>query len=96
MGTYGQIRVQLGPQVPKLHGLICQQKHLLPLPKKACFPEESYLYVLCYAKSPHSCRTLYNPMDCSPQVSSVHGILQARILEWVVISSSRGSSRPGG
>ena len=33
-------------------------------------------------------------MDCSPPGSSVHGILQARILEWVAISSSRGSSRP--
>ena len=31
-------------------------------------------------------------MDCSPPGSSVHGILQARILEWVAISSSRGSS----
>ena len=33
-------------------------------------------------------------MDCSPPSSSVHGILQARILEWVAISFSRGSSRP--
>ena len=33
-----------------------------------------------------------NPMDCSPTTSSVHGIVQARILEWVVISSSMGSS----
>ena len=31
-----------------------------------------------------------NPMDCSPPGSSVHGILQARILEWVAISSSKG------
>ena len=35
-----------------------------------------------------------DPMDCSPPGSSVHGILQARILEWVAISFSRGSSRP--
>ena len=41
-----------------------------------------------------SCLTLRNPMDCSPPGSSVHGILQARILEWVAISSSRGSSPP--
>ena len=34
-------------------------------------------------------------MDCSPPGSSVHGILQARILEWVAIPSSRGSSNPG-
>ena len=38
--------------------------------------------------------TLCNPMDCSPPSSSVHGILQAKILEWVVISSSRRSSQP--
>ena len=38
--------------------------------------------------------TLCDPMDCSPPGSSVHGILQARILEWVAISSSRGSSQP--
>ena len=36
----------------------------------------------------------YNPMDCSPPGSSVHGISQARILEWVAISFSRGSSQP--
>ena len=38
--------------------------------------------------------TLHNPMDCSPPGSSVHGIFQTRILEWVAISSSRGSSHP--
>ena len=38
--------------------------------------------------------TLHGPMDCSPPGSSVHGILQARILEWVVISFSRVSSCP--
>ena len=37
---------------------------------------------------------LCNPMDCSPPGSSVHGILQARILEWIAISFSRGSSWP--
>ena len=41
-----------------------------------------------------SCLTLCDPMDCSPPGSSVHGILQARILEWVAISYSRGSSWP--
>ena len=40
-----------------------------------------------------SCPTLCDPMDCSLPGSSVHGILQARILEWVAISSYRGSSR---
>ena len=41
-----------------------------------------------------SCLTLWDPMDCSPPGSSIHGIFQARVLEWVVISLSRGSSLP--
>ena len=40
------------------------------------------------------CLTLCNPMDCSPPGSSVHGILQARMLEWVAIPFSKGSSWP--
>ena len=39
------------------------------------------------------CPTLYNPMDSSSSVSSVHGIFQAKILEWVAISFSRGFSQ---
>ena len=41
-----------------------------------------------------SCLTLCDPIDCSLSGSSVHGILQARILEWVAKPFSRGSSRP--
>ena len=41
-----------------------------------------------------SCPTLCNPTDCSPPGSSVHGILQVRILEWVAIYFFRGSSLP--
>ena len=41
-----------------------------------------------------SCPTLWDPMDCSPPGFSVHGIFQERILEWVAISFSRGSSPP--
>ena len=41
-----------------------------------------------------SCPTLCDPMDCSLPGFSVHGIFQARVLEWVVISFFRGSSRP--
>ena len=62
------------------------------------------LYQLSHKQSPslrksenevvQSCLTLCNPMDCSLQGSSIHGIFQARVLEWVVISFSRGSSRP--
>ena len=40
------------------------------------------------------CPTLCVPMDCSPPSSSGYGILRARILEWVAISFSRGSSQP--
>ena len=46
------------------------------------------------AKSLHSCLTLYYPMDRNLPCFSVHGILQARILEWIAMSSSRGSSWP--
>ena len=41
-----------------------------------------------------SCLPLCDPMDCSSPGSSAHGILQARILEWVAIPFSRGSSQP--
>ena len=45
-------------------------------------------------KSLQLCLSLCNPMDHSLPGSSIYGILQARILEWVAIFSSRGSSRP--
>ena len=45
-----------------------------------------------HAKSLQSCLSLCDPVDRSPPGSSVHGVLQARILEWVVMPSSRGSS----
>ena len=45
-----------------------------------------------HAQSLQLCPTLCSPMDHSPPGSSVHGVLQARILEWIVISYSRGSS----
>ena len=48
-----------------------------------------YLVVVVVAQS---CLTLGDPMDCSPSGSSVHGIFQARILEWGAISYSRESS----
>ena len=44
---------------------------------------------------PQACPTLCDPMDCSLPVSSVHGILQARVLEWVTISFSRDLPNPG-
>ena len=47
-------------------------------------------YVLVTQSRPALC----NPMDCSPPGFSVHGILQARILEWIAIPFSRGTSQP--
>ena len=48
----------------------------------------------CYCVVTKSCPTPWDPMHYSPPASSVHGISQARILEWVAISCSRGSSKP--
>ena len=45
------------------------------------------------AKLLQSCLTLRDPMDCSPPGSSVHGIFQARVLEWVAIAFSKGWMR---
>ena len=53
-----------------------------------------YFYVRMYVKVAQWCPALHDSMDCSPPGSSVHGILQARILEWVAFPFSRGSSQP--
>ena len=50
----------------------------------------------CARFTTQKCLILYDPMDCSSPGSSVHGIFQAKILEWVAISPSRGSSWPRG
>ena len=59
------------------------------------------VYILCIFKNKvkwsevaQSCLTLCDPMDCSPPGSSVHGVFQAWILEWVAVSFSRVSSLP--
>ena len=49
--------------------------------------------IVLSAKSLQSCPTLCDPMDCSPPDSSILGVLQARVLEWVAVPSSRGSSQ---
>ena len=51
---------------------------------------------MCVCSVTQLCPTLYNPIDCGPPGSSVHGISQARIWEWFDIFSSRGSSQPRG
>ena len=53
-----------------------------------------YTQVKSESEVAQSCPTLSDPMDCSPPGSSVHGILQARILEWFAISFSRVSALP--
>ena len=50
--------------------------------------------VCVHAQSLQPCLTLCDPLDCSPPGSSVHGILQARVLEWVAMLSCRGPSQP--
>ena len=57
-------------------------------------PEAELSGVKEKVKVAQSCPALCNPMDCSPPGSSVHRILQARILEWVAVPFSRGSSQP--
>ena len=52
-----------------------------------------YLILVLCAKLLLSCPTLCHPMDCSPAGSSVHGILQVRILEWVATPACRGYSQ---
>ena len=52
--------------------------HLISLPAQSC----------------KSCSTFWDPMDCSLPGSSIHGILQVRILKWVAMPTSRGPSRP--
>ena len=58
------------------------------------YPASLGLLVSVHAKLLQSCPTLCDPMDCSPPGSSVHWILQAWILEWVAMPSSKGNSQP--
>ena len=53
-----------------------------------------FMFACVKAMTLRSCPPLCDPRDCSLPGSSVHGFLQSRTLEWVAISSSRGSSGP--
>ena len=78
-------------QIPQL------QPHERPWAKttqQSCLQIPDTHRLCCCCLVAKLCLTLLRPMDCSPPGSSVHGISQARILEWVAISFSRGSSRP--
>ena len=71
---------------------LCTLEELEALMCVSCLAESSRaLGTECEVTQP--CSTLSDPMDCSLTGSSIHGILQARILEWVAISFSRGSSQ---
>ena len=61
---------------------------------KSAPPATDFVCVCVCAPSFRSCLKLWDPMDCSPQSSSVHGISQASILEWVAISFPRESFGP--
>ena len=76
---------------PQSHQKVCVLQSHRGL---SCFhlPSHSFLSLQCNVKAPQSCLTLWYPRDYSLPGSSVHGILQARILEWVAIPFSRGSS----
>ena len=61
---------------------------------KILFTRKLKIYDYLWSEVAQSCPTLCDPMDCSLPGFSVHGIFQARVLEWVVIAFSRGSSQP--
>ena len=67
---------------------------ILPPGSKEVKPSFACVHTQLHTQS-QSCLTLCNPMNCSPPGFSVHGILQARILEWIAIPFCRGFSRPG-
>ena len=54
----------------------------------------THTYLKTESEAAQRCPALCDPMDCSPLGSSVHGILQVRILDWVAIPFSTGSSQP--
>ena len=69
--------------------------YLPEIPMAIYWQRKSLYYInVCESLVAQSCLTLCDPMDCSLPGPSVHGILQARILEWVAMPFSRESSQP--
>ena len=66
-----------------------KEEEIMPLAATWTQPE-----MIMLSKASQSCPTLCDPVDCSQPGSSIHGIFQVRILEWVAIPCSRGSSWP--
>ena len=82
------------------NALSIRQLHSSPMLVRSCLRTCMLVFSIMWIKYfewvsevAQSCPTLCKPMDCSLPGSSVHGILQARILKWVAISFSRGSSQ---
>ena len=71
---------------------LCPQVCSVCLPLHCC-PADRFISVLSVCIVTQLCPTLCHPVDCNPPGSSVHGILQTGILEWVAMPSSRGSSQ---
>ena len=88
-----QTFISVSFQICTLKQIFCRvSRSLVKLGKGDRFGSKKHCAVLYLV--PQSCLTLCHSMDCSPPGSSVHGILQAKILEWVAMPFSRGSSRP--
>ena len=82
------------PFLKMVFSLECSWCAMLGLLQVHSKVNQAHTHTRSLAKWPHSCPALRDPMDCSPSGSSVPGILQVRILEWVAMASSRGSSWP--
>ena len=79
---------QIGCIQARNNSFLWYKKKLIPESQSHC-----RWNVVCVPNHSVTCATLCDPMDCSLPGSSVHGIFQARILEWAAISSSSRSSR---
>ena len=66
------------------------QPAIFPLPLTSCISQDGLVTLVVVVAQ--TCLTLCNLIDCAPPGSSIPGILQARILEWIAIPFSRGSS----
>ena len=94
--NYGTLNQSCRSQSFKLQRSSCSQRDTLHI--RQFLSTQSFMFLLFLQavkiKVAQSCPTLYHATDCSPPASSVRGILQARIVEWVAISLPRGSSQP--
>ena len=91
------------PQVPHSYHLTLAQNTPQAYSPSPCLMVQAGRFIttllspsisLVHAQSLQLCLNLFNPMDCSLPASSLHEILQARILEWVAMPSCKGSSQP--